>query len=160
MLVAGCTYVGWDDVPTAKVRPVLHPSYPAEDSSYWWGQVADAISLWNEEALLAGCEMPFKLSQDKNSHPITLLPLSEWRYDPITVGHYIDEYTDGVGSIYVRDYRPSSLTHIPVLMHELGHAIGMTHSEETASVMTSRVHADWQITPRDRTAMREQLGCE
>lgn len=165
-LSTGCLYVGWDDVPGAKLRPEIHATYLAnatfDNTTYWTAEVAHAAAIWNDAAVAAGCGAPFSIvDDDPSAHAIRLVPRAAWPYADDKIGMYIDEYADpdDVGFILIRERRPRASSHVPVLLHELGHAIGLTHDDHPDAVMTDVVDALEVLQPRDLARMRDALGC-
>lgn len=166
LLVTGCVSVGFDDVPHAKVRAEIHAVYvenPALDNaSYWSSEVTSAVEIWNAAAIDAHCEPPFEMSTDADAHPIHLVPRDAWPHDHKYIGMFVDEELDdaGVGYIDIRERRPKRTSHVPVLLHELGHALGMDHDDDATSVMTETVGAVVKPGAADIARMRDTLGCE
>jgi hypothetical protein len=166
LISTGCLYVGWDDLPNAKVRPEVHTTYLAnptfDNQAYWSAQVENAVEVWNQTALDAGCTAPFSMAvDDAAAHPIRLLPRDAWPYANDIVGMYVDEYSDpdDLGYIVIRERRPIDQSHLPVLLHELGHAIGLTHEATAGTVMTELTGSVTKPHVRDIARMRDALGC-
>jgi predicted Zn-dependent protease len=163
LLTTGCLYVGWDDVPNAKVHPEVHAiaNETFDNQTYWSAQVANAVAIWNQTALEAGCPAPFAISDDPQAHPIRLVPRGAWPYTNDIVGMYVDEYADAedLGYIVIRERRPIDQSHLPVLLHELGHAIGLTHDDHAYTIMNLRTGSVTQPRARDLARMRDALGC-
>jgi hypothetical protein len=154
LLSSGCLYVGWDDVPDAKVRAALHASYLAYDNgTYWSAEVANAVAIWNATALAAGCP-PFSLTEDPAAHPIRLVPRAAWQYASTYRRDVHLRVPQPRGRRLHRDPRTSSQR-----LHELGHAIGLLDNVEAGSVMNDVIESVTSPHARDIARMRDALGC-
>lgn len=151
LALGACTYAGWDDVPGARVHPV-------GDDPAWWAEVATAVAVWNQMAREHDCPQPFVMSLETDgAHPIIFVPLAEWRFKEDAIGVYHDEYEDDIGTIYIRDRNRDSYRNI--LLHELGHGIGLTHDETPGDIMNLKVPELEVPSPHDVERMRGELGC-
>jgi hypothetical protein len=155
VLASGCTstWSGWDDVPTS---PVFATSDIRDLAAPWAAQVAKDINTWNTALGDVGCPAPFKLGDA--GRPVELVPIDEWGLDSTVRGQTDDD------RIRVRPallaINGVFLDHPALLLHELGHAIGLNHSDSVfgPSVMTLEPTAD-TLQPRDIAAAACVMGC-
>ncbi len=125
-LLASCS-TGWGDVPGARICAEV-PSDPAGAALAWWGpEVQAAADRW-AELLGAGCPPPFvyaagAVDGGMPAHPIRLIAERDWTWGP---GVWGNEQDGAGGAVDVRSSLDRPGRHM-VLMHELGHALGLDH---------------------------------
>ncbi len=164
VLLSGCVYRGWEDVPSAKVRPVISALHAAntgvDNAGYWLTQVETAVNLWNVAMESVGCSALFELSpDDPEAHEVRLLPGSDWPHEKNVIGcTYADVPDRERGYIDILERRPDRSA-IPVLLHELGHAAGLPHDEGHDTVMTPKVPDLYAPGETDVRNVGELLGC-
>jgi hypothetical protein len=147
LLVTGCACgYRWDDLPGAVVTPV------AADGPAWTAEVRGAIVEWNDALFAVGCSWPFALGTE-GGHRVELVPHDEWSWPDDEIGRATDD------SIVIREGGDGGV-YRPILLHELGHAIGLCHADPAfgPSVLTP-AHTSQSLTPRDVAAAACELGC-
>jgi hypothetical protein len=136
----------------ANVRPETND--PAELVG-WYIEVVTAIDMW-QAVLPPGCPRLFRVvgQNEPDAKPIRWVPREEWEWDPGWAG--VTCYDPAF--IAVKDRSPN--THRPVLLHELGHALGLEHDDDLgdAEVMTAGSYA-LAPSPRDAERLARELGC-
>jgi hypothetical protein len=150
LMFAGCYLDSkWEDVPGAKVTAVADRP---EDQAVWDATVQSAVDAWAEGLRAYGCAPPF--TTGANGHPIRFI------YDEsMNKG---EQWGDGIGEPYpgieIRSRFPEKIT---LVLHEMGHAIGLEHSTyaEGTSVMLPEVVWGTPLQTRDLAAAACELGC-
>lgn len=142
-LGGGCaaSSVQWDDVPTATIEAHAAPALQADFAHY----VEAAAGHWNRLLVERGCEPAFVIGT--GGHVVTLIPSASWGYGTR------DGYTDADEIQLAGDAMPPQA----LLLHELGHAIGLDHVSGERSIMTEPIGQG--IYPRDVDAAAESMGC-
>jgi hypothetical protein len=160
---SGCQAIGWDNVPGAAVR--AESFAPGVSNDAWRDEVQRAMNTWATHLEPLGCAPPFVMSSDTvGDHQVELIDNANWDYVGIDGVTYGDAPTQPAGSIAVRtgpaDPFKGPAWRYSVLLHELGHAIGLDHSDPAngPSIMTPRETA-WTLTGADVAAAACLIGC-
>lgn len=140
------TWRKWDDVPGAVATPVaLDVSLPA-----WTRRVQSEVDVWRAALDAIGCPAPFTVGP--GGHPVELVDPSAWTLS--AKGN-----TDGT-SIRILGWSPGAIHDSPVLLHELGHALGLSHADPKFGPSLMTAHVDQAAPlPRDIAAAACSLGC-
>jgi hypothetical protein len=157
LVLMGCSQLGWDDLPEASVRPVSND--PTVSQEEWEMTVKWAIWVWNSDLERAGCPAAFKMV-DVGGHPIELIPDAEWD-DGTSLGYtWGDEDYQPAGGVHIRNRVDAHPTPAGVLLHELGHGIGLGHADPAwgQSIMMIGGERD-HLEPRDIRAAACLLNC-
>jgi hypothetical protein len=135
----------------------LRPEVSAEKShalDRWTWDITVAAERWNLAAERAGCAVRFRVVE-AGGYAVRLYAKSEWPFDPETRGSTLG---GSHGVIDVRDrWDPRTTGNMPTLLHELGHALGLEHIDDPASVMRKKTNL---LTPGDPdVAALARAGC-
>lgn len=166
-LPSGCIhYMGLDDLPKAALRPVITGPFIAnagvDNAGYWRAEVQAAADAWNLALEERGCAPAFRVTTNPAdlAYEVVLWASDEWPHDDEHVGR-MQSGEVGTGFIHVRNRRPRS--NLPILVHEMGHALGLSfggndddhrHAPPGAdSVMTFKVSDLVAPTARDIAAL-------
>ena len=145
---AGCadTWTGWEDVPTATLTPQAAAPLEAE----WSAFVVDQAAVWSTALAASGCMSPFTIGD--GGHIIALVPAADWSYGDDVAGMTTDR-------IEVREAKTGGVRRSAMLLHELGHALGLDHADPSfgASVMIAKPGSE--LAARDVAAAACRLGC-
>jgi hypothetical protein len=152
---AGCAqpWSGWDDAPTAHVTAGSDlPAFAAP----WRAQVERDVGTWNAELTAIGCPAPFEIAA--GGHPVTLVPVGTWGADSAIAGMTDSERIRVQVAWIVID--GEVLPHPVILLHELGHALGLGHADAIngPAAMTPEPTSD-TLQPRDVAAAACVMGC-
>lgn len=137
---------------------VLTPTWEgasADQLAIWHDEVTNAVSAW-QLAIGEDCRFPLYVGEDGS--PVVLFSRTEWPHAMTISGIY-----DGsTGQIDVYGGDPAVPTrHGSVLLHEIGHAIGLDHTSEGESVMfTYKNHNNTKPSVTDALNARSALGCD
>lgn len=143
LMLAACN--GWGDT----LDPVNH--VPGVNDAVWHSEVSAASDIWRD-SMTEGC-YPFHIAVDGEcGNHVTLVPRSEWDHDDKYNG--VENTSDGDIDI-IGD---SPYNRRPILLHELGHAMGLDHDLDTNSIMHPTSHASLP-TWRDVRNAESALGC-
>jgi hypothetical protein len=113
-----------------------------------------------------GCPVPFEVADE--GHTVEMIPRERWPHGSGTLGITFDNYNSPITDpaagewIDVMDFYPDQEPidwAVPVLLHELGHAMGLQHVDSGASVMMSSAFRP-DVQYDDVINAAAQLGCE
>lgn len=149
LALAGCVESTWDDVPSA-------PVHAEGGGEAWAGEVSRFVGAWSVTMEQAGCPRPFELADD--GHPIVLVEVSDWDHGDNIAGMTFGEDVFGaVGHVEVKgDFATG---HGAVLLHELGHAMGLEHVDQGLPSIMVPAPLEARIHPADIAAAACALGC-
>lgn len=125
---------------------------PSPELALVWGsEITAAIDTW-QGAIGQDCPFPLTIGADGNS--ASLLPEQQWPYGASTSGMHSH------GQISVLGDAPWG--HRAVLLHEMGHAIGLAHNEADATSIMWPVAGSPYKAPsgEDAANMRAAIGCD
>jgi hypothetical protein len=165
LAATGCERELWQNDVPVKAMTMGSNAFAA---AVWEDRVQLDIYQWRS-LLPEGCPMPFHFDQDDpEARQVWLVPQSEWRkkgaigfyhegrnpWNSATPYSSISILALDDGSLDLYAYEPTWT----VLMHELGHAMGLNHADPKygSSVM---LPAGEQVQPRDIEAAAFALGC-
>jgi len=160
-VLTACTPSPWSDFP-APLRAVA-----ADESMTWWPRVVHAAAdVWNNRLRDVHCDAPAFLHalpgqpELDDGHNVVLVPNAQWHEDTWEMGTY-----DYDGVIKIR--QPGTTTDdtgdagrfmVGMLVHELGHAMGLPHSNLQSSVMNA-YPSTGEPSYLDALDARDSLDC-
>ncbi len=158
LMLGACTqqqqhyrYPAFEDMPTSLLTPV---SSGAAFSTQWEAQVAEGSDEWNASVGPLGCPTLFRVGP--HGHPVNLVPRAYFPY-PAEGGE--TPHDGGFISVMMTSVGGPNAESKIILLHELGHAIGLDHADPAygPSIMTSYPASD--IQPRDVDAAACAITC-
>lgn len=149
-IMTGCNSFGWS-LPAPLRTTSNAASMPAED---WRTHVTFSTGLWNAAL---GCA-PFVVDDSPDAHAVNYIAFDSWKHGN-DAGLYLDDEDersiDGLGRIEIRERVDGSAT-TGILLHELGHALGLSHEDDSSSIMNA--HPSVNRPSADDIARAKNLG--
>lgn len=158
VLLTGCG-LQWDDVPGAVLNPSVRPT-SGMSLDDWNASVTRAATEWNDAMTELGCAAPFALSfVTSGAHPVRLVPEAEWIWDDGWDGTTTPD--GGGGPPGAIEVKASTSDKHAVLLHELGHALGLDHlpREDYGPSALNVSGSAARLQPIDRESAAAILGC-
>lgn len=140
--------------PGATVQITAHAETFANDiQAEWQDAVKAAARTWNEGLATYGCAPAFAYSP--NGKPVTLVLWDDW-----TAADDVAAFTDSE-RIQAREDAWGGIVKPWVIIHELGHAIGLGHADVAYGESIMRQPLQHLTTPEDRDVAEAAclLGC-
>lgn len=142
----GCSdSVAWIDVPGAHIWAVASPQF----ADVWRSEVTNASEAWNVGLVARGCPRPFVVADD--GHLVKLVPSDQWHHASA------NGWTDA-DTIEIEERKGVAPTPF-VVMHELGHALGLDHARASFGESVMFVSGDHGLQVRDLAAAACRMNC-
>jgi len=125
----------------------------------WGGVVSRAAGRWNEALVLVGCAPQFDVSLTGHEGHLVLLTADPVYHEPGSRTLAAETELEPDGNMYVYLHDPDRWERI--VTHELGHALGLDHTEQDAGgVMTPVVTKNTAPSATEITLAAELIGCK
>lgn len=131
--------------PNAVLTPVANDELETQ-----WREVVDRAALqWNIRLQSLGCEAPFVVGDGGNE--VILVPRARWSHGDSVVGLQTDD------TLEIRGDSPTTVS--SVLMHEMGHAMGLDHVDRSERPSVMNAIAAPSIYDEDVAQAALAMGC-
>ena len=151
VLLVGC--VGVEPWSGHRARPELD-GLPAEMLPAWRLTIEQSLGTWEwrmngNDLRRVDCPMPIEVTDDVDACPVRLVAPELWTHGD----------RDGVEDDCYIEIKGQDPNRGALLVHEFGHAIGLEHNNDPASIMHSHVTTNTP-TAADVLDARAALGCD
>lgn len=150
-LATGCT-PGWRDVPGAMVTAIAMDDVHQDA---WHDEVADGVREWNDRLRPLGCPEPFVVGP--YGHDVVLVPEDQGAAHGVGDNVCGRAYEGVYEYIVVKDTE-NCRSH-RIVLHELGHAIGIDHPRDEMPVIMNATPRVDHLTDWDVEQAAIALGC-
>lgn len=125
--------VPWNGLPGLELRP---STQVAGTKDWWYAEVDEAATKWNAALEAEGCERPFRVVTE-GGHPVVLVREDNWIWGADVNGKEVHNLRLDILNTPGEPAWPQN-----VLLHEMGHVMGLGHVDDETSVMYGVPHLE------------------